>query len=281
MFGMIKTLAPLIAVLGLTGVPSHAASSEGLRRSADGLSAAFSALVSDARASAIKPRARPVGSAWRAAEETGLALPEDCSDMPVVAIRDGDIYKNGTLLGRSASSYQANCDGLVAWLSLHGELFREAARISRDASQYDVAWHGDVIVWKTSGGDLYRNDVKLGHAASLVFVKRTGDVVWQDGWGYLHHNETRLGRAQGYRVAARTGDVAWQDGFGTLYRNELELGRAQSWQMADRTGDVGWLDSFGRLHKNGIMVGDDVSRYAMREDGKLIWVDSLGRTHYA
>lgn len=245
---------------------------------ADGLGASFSALVAQAKLSvaAARLQARP-----RLAFHPDTSLPENCANLPVVVIRNGEISKNGALLGRSASSYQANCDGLVAWKNSYGELYRETQRLDSNVSQFDVAWHGDVVVWRDSYGELHRNGETFGRVDRYTFVKYTGDVVWVNSHGELHRNRESLGRAQSYAVASRTGDVAWINSFGVLYRNATELGRAQSFQLADRTGDVAWVDSFRNLYKNGVKVGDGVNQFTMREDGKVIWTDSWGNTHYA
>ena len=208
-------------------------------------------------------------------------LPENCANLPVVAIRNGEIFRNGVSLGRNASSYRANCDGLVAWQDSYGDLYSGDRKVADRVSQYDVAWYGDIIAWKDSYGSLHRGGDDMGRVESYTFVKYTGDVVWMDSWGDLSRNHEKFGRAGSYLVAARTGDVAWQDSYGTLHRNGVELGRSQSWQISDRTGDVGWTDSFRNLYKNGAKVGADVNQFTMREDGKLIWVDSWGNTHYA
>lgn len=252
----------------LLAVPVHA----------DGLGASFSALAAQAKVSvaAAKLHARP-----RLAFHPGSSLPENCANLPVVVIRNGEISKNGALLGRSATSYEANCDGLVAWRNSYGELYRETQRLSSSVSSFDVAWHGDVIVWRDSYGELHRNGESFGRVDRYTFVKYTGDVVWLDSHGELHRNRESFGRAQSFAVASRTGDVAWVNSFGVLYRNATELGRAQSFQLADRTGDVGWVDSFRNLYKNGVKVGDGVNQFTMREDGKVIWTDSWGNTHYA
>ncbi|MBI4061957.1 MAG: hypothetical protein HY403_11045 [Elusimicrobia bacterium] len=233
---------------------------------------ALSAATRAARADMILAR-RPPASAD--------ALPEPCADFPVVHIRDGDIYKDGELLGRAASSYKASCEGLVVWQDAYGDLYREKRRVADRVAQYDVAWHGDVFVWSDSYGELHRNGEHLGRAATYTFVKYTGDMVWKDGWGVLYRNREQFGRADRYAVAGRTGDVAWVDGFGTLHRNDQELGRAQSWAISDRTGVVGWLDGFRRLYKNGTQVGSGVDQFTLREDGKLIWMDAWGRYHSA
>lgn len=246
---------------------------------ADVLSAAFASAASQSRAAidAAKPARAFRGGVIKHPEQ----LPENCANLPVVSIRNGEISKNGVVIGRNAQSYQANCDGLVAWKNSYGELYRGDRRVASNISQYDVAWFGDVIVWRDSSGELSLNGDNLGRVQSYTFVKYTGDVVWQDGWGELNRNREKFGRAQSYAVAARTGDVAWVNGFGVLHRNGLELGRAQSWKIADRTGDVGWLTSFRELYKNGVKVASGVDRFEVREDGKVIWVDSWGNTHYA
>lgn len=244
---------------------------------ADGLSAAFSSLSVQARQAVAFAQllARP---RFVSQHET---MPENCANLPVVSIYNGQISKNGVLLGRNASSYEANCDGLVAWKNSYGELYRETQRMGSNISEFDVAWHGDVLVWRDSYGTLRRNGEDFGRVERYTFVKYTGDLVWLNGHGELHRNRQKLGRSQQYAVAARTGDVAWRDSFGTLHRNGVELGRAQDWKIADRTGDVGWTDSFRNLYKNGVKVGDGVSQFTMREDGKLIWTDGWGNTHYA
>ena len=267
---MINRLSTLSAVvLCLLAAPSRA----------DVLSAAF------ADASVLARQARTVSVPALAHRARFLprpdALPENCANLPVVFIRNGEIFKNGVVLGRNASSYQANCDGLVAWQDHYGDLYSENRKVADRVTQYDVAWYGDMLVWKDSYGNLHRGNDDLGRVDSYTFVKYTGDVVWKNGWGDLYRNREKFGRAGNYLVAARTGDVAWLDGFGTLHRNGVELGRSQSWQISDRTGDVGWLDSFRNLYKNGAKVGSDVNQFTMREDGKLIWVDSWGNTHYA
>lgn len=246
---------------------------------ADVLSAAFSDASALARQALIAvPPMRVHRARYIPRPEV---LPENCVNLPVVAIRNGEIFKNGVSLGRSASSYQANCDGLVAWQDSYGDLYSESRKVADRVSQYDVAWFGDVLVWKDSYDNLHRGGDDMGRVESYTFVKYTGDVVWKDSWGDLSRNHEKFGRAGSYLVAARTGDVAWQDGFGTLHRNNQELGRAQNWQISDRTGDVGWVDSYRNLYKNGAKVGSDVNQFTMREDGKLIWVDSWGNTHYA
>lgn len=277
MITRISTLSA--AVLCLLSAPLRAQPSEALRLSADSLSASFSELSALSR----QARAAALGAGIHRARFIPRPdpLPENCADLPVVAIRNGEIFKNGAGLGRNASSYQANCDGLVVWQDSYGDLYVESRKIADRVSQYDVAWHGDVLVWKDSYGGLHRGSDDLGRVDSYAFVKYTGDVVWKNSWGDLYRNREKFGRAGNYAVAARTGDVAWQDGFGTLHRNDRELGRAQSWQISDRTGDVGWLDSYRNLYKNGDKVGSDVNQFTMREDGKLIWVDSWGNTHYA
>ena len=267
------------AVLCLLAAPLRAQPSEALRLSADSLSAAFNDLSAVAR----QARVAALGARIQRARfvPSHDSLPENCFNLPVVAIRNGEIFKNGVNLGRNASSYQANCDGVVVWQDSYGDLHLESRSLASRVSQYDVAWHGDMIVWKDSYGNLHRGNDDLGRVSNYTFVKYTGDVVWKDSWGDLYRNREKFGRAGSYLVTARTGDVAWQDSYGTLHRNNRELGRSQSWQISDRTGDVGWLDSFRNLYKNGDKVGSDVSRFTMREDGRLIWVDSWGNTHYA
>ena len=256
---------------------------EVLRAGADNLSASFSALsllshqVRVAAQTAVPP-ALPHRGRYIPHPE---ALPENCANLPVVSIRNGEIIKNGVSLGQNASSYQANCDGLVVWQDNYGELYRETQRVASNVAQYEVAWHGDVLAWKDTYGDLHRGNDDLGRVDIYTFAKYTGDVVWKDSWGDLYRNREKFGRAENYAVAARTGDVAWMDSFGTLHRNGVELGRAQNWQISDRTGDVGWLDGYRRLYKNGNQVGEDVNQFTVREDGKLIWVDSRGDTHSA
>lgn len=266
-------------VLALIASPLRALPAESLRLSADNLSASFAALAAQSRLAleAAKPSRVHRNHVVIRPEP----LPENCLNLPVVSIRNGEIFKNGVSLGSNASGFLANCDGLVVWRSSYGELYRETQRVSSSVNQYDVAWHGDVIVWKDSSGELHRGNETLGRVDQFTFIKYTGDVVWKDGWGELYRNRENFGRAQSYGVASRTGDVAWVDSFGVLHRNDRELGRAQSWQIADRTGDVGWLDSFRNLYKNGVKVGDGVSQFSVREDGKLIWVDSWGNTHSA
>lgn len=277
MINRITTLSA--AVLCLLASPLRAQPSEALRLSADSLSASFGELSVAAR----QARAAALGARIQRARFVPRtdSLPENCFNLPVVAIRNGEIFKNGEKLGRNASSYQANCDGLVAWRDSYGDLYADTRKIADRVSEYDVAWHGDVLVWKDSHGDLHRGTESLGRVSNYTFVKFTGDVVWKDSWGDLYRNREKFGRAGNYRVAARTGDVAWQDSYGILHLNARELGRSQSWQISDRTGTVGWIDSFRNLYKNGDKVGSDVSQFTMREDGKLIWVDSWGNTHYA
>lgn len=210
-----------------------------------------------------------------------MPLPDYCPALPVVAIRDGELFKNGVSIGRDPSDYQAGCDGTVAWRDSYGGLYRETSKIADNISRFDLSWYGGVIAWTDSYGELHRGGDSFGRAENYVFVKYTGDVVWKDGWGDVYRNREKLGRAENYAAAARTGDVAWIDSFGTLHRNSQELGRAESWQISDRTGDVGWLDSFHNLYKNGARVGTDVTQFYYREDGRLIWTDSWGVTHSA
>ncbi|MEK7382025.1 MAG: hypothetical protein AAB262_01920 [Elusimicrobiota bacterium] len=244
------------------------------------LGASFSALSARVLATRLDLAARQAAYPRRFVSR-GEQLPESCADLPVVFIRNGDIFKNDELLGRYAASHKENCDGLVVWQDSYGDLYRDGVKIAAWVQGYDVSWHGDIIVWQDSYGVLFRNGTELGRAQSYTLVKYTGDVVWQDAWSDLHRNQVKLGRAQRYAVAERTADVAWLDGFGILYRNDQELGRAQSWAISDRTGVVGWLDSYRNLYKNGVQVATGVERFSMREDGRIIWVDSSGRSHSA
>jgi hypothetical protein len=243
------------------------------------LSAAFKTL--SAAAAQIGQPGQPVRRHYYRHPSAADYLPENCSNLPVVYERNGDLYKNDRVIGRSPASHKENCDGVVAWLDSYGTLRRDDQTVANRAQTYDVSWFGDIIVWTDGYGSLFRNGEDFGRVQNHVFVKFTGDLVWTNTYGSLYKNKTELGRAQTYLVAARTGDVAWTNSYGNLYKNSTELGRAQTWKICDRTGDVGWLDSFGRLHKNGVEVGTGVSSFQMREDGKLIWTDSWGNVHYA
>ena len=130
-------------------------------------------------------------------------MPENCANLPVVFIRNGEIFKNGISLGRNASSYQANCDGLVAWQDNYGDLYSENRKVADRVSHYDVAWYGDMLVWKDSYGNLHRGNDDLGRVESYTFVKYTGDVIWKDSWGDLYRNREKFGRAGSYLVAVR------------------------------------------------------------------------------
>ncbi|MDE2491730.1 MAG: hypothetical protein KGM24_12860 [Elusimicrobia bacterium] len=230
------------------------------------------------------PFARPAAPprARRYVPNPGRVLPENCANLPVVSIKDGDIYANGSRLGRDESSYTANCDGTVAWQDTDGGLYLGTGQVASSASRYELSWYGSHLAWQDSGGDLYLDGTQLDSSVSdWTFVKYTGQVVWKDGYGTLHRDGETLGDASSFAVAARTGDVAWQDAYGKLYRNHDELGDASTWRIADRTGDVGWLDAYGDLYKNGTKVASGVSSFTLREDGRLIWTDSSGDTHSA
>ncbi|MDE2142358.1 MAG: hypothetical protein KGJ84_08110 [Elusimicrobia bacterium] len=273
----------LLAAALLISAPLRAQTvAENLRAEGAGaLAASFQALSALAAKTRLDAPVRPEPGHPGRWIPRGEELPENCANLPVVAIQDGGIFKNGQKIGDHAFTYRANCDGTVAWLNDSGELYRDAGSVADHVVEFDVAWHGDTVVWKDSSGDLHRDGDDLGRAEGYTFVKYTGDVVWRDGWGDLYRNREKLGRSQNYAVAARTATVAWVDDFGNLHRDGVELGRAQTWQISDRTGDVGWLDEYQNLHKNGVQVGADVNQFTLREDGKLIWVDSWGVTHSA
>ncbi len=265
------------AVLALISSPALA-QNDVLSATFGALSVATRAMRATAAQVAVPPRHhhhRPIGLPG------ADYLPENCANLPVVYERNGDLYKNGQVIGRNASSHKENCDGMVAWADSYGSLYRDSSRVADRVQQYEVSWFGDIIAWTDGYGSLYRNGEDFGRVQSHTFVKFTGDLVWTNSYGELYRNHDDLGRAQSYLVAARTGDVAWTNSYGSLYKNSSELGRAQTWKICDRTGDVGWLDSFGRLHKNDVEVGSGVSSFQMREDGKLIWTDSWGNVHYA
>jgi hypothetical protein len=253
------------------------------------LSAAFSSLSAAARAVRVSARALQAVAGPQSLVSPGRfhprpsveALPENCQNLAVVSIRDGEISSNGRVLGRNASTFLANCDGSVAWLDQSGVLYRDEREVGRSVSQFDLSWYGSVLAWMDQSGELHRDGDNLGRVETWTFVKYTGDVVWKDSWGDLYRGRNKLGRAESYLVAARTADVAWVNGYGDLYKNSTLLGRVQTYDICDRTGDVAWLDSYNRLFKNGRQVADGVNQFTLREDGKLIWTDWRGDAHSA
>ena len=172
-----------------------------------------------------------------------------CANSPVVEISNGDIRKNGWLLGHGAVSYQTSCGGGVAWLDNRSRLYRDQTALG-EARLYEIATYSNAVVWVDRFGILCKDLVQLGQAKDYDFVRITGDVVWTDRFGLLH-------------------------------KNSSQLGKASSCQIAPLTGDVGWLDHFRNLYKNGFRVAGSVDSFTLREDGVLIWRDPSGHYHSA
>lgn len=208
--------------------------------------------------------------------------PSPCTNLPVSYLNDGNLFKNGQLLSRSAASFQAACSGQVAWMDYSGGLHKEQQSLG-PASAYEISKFNGVVAWIDQQGALHRDTEELGRHQTYQFARPTGDVFWTDSWGYFYQNRDRLtnDRTQDYKIAAFTGDAAWRDSWQDLYVNGAKLGRASRYEIASRTGDVAWMDSYNDLHKNGRKVADDVSDgFELRPDGVLIWRDGRGDLHY-
>ncbi|MBI4675979.1 MAG: hypothetical protein HY748_00150 [Elusimicrobia bacterium] len=275
------------SLLLLAQPPARAEAPETLRLSADNLGNAFETLSTEAKKTQedINRRRRSAASRRRAALAERNALPEVCASLPVVYIRNGDIYKNDEQIGARANSYKANCDGFVAWVDSYGDLYLDRKELASRTSGFDLSWYGDTVVWKDSHGELYKHSAgatkRHDRVSSYTFLRYTGDVIWRDTWGDLHRNEEKLGRDSGHKIAQRTGDVAWKDSYGSLYKNRDLLGRCSDFRIADRTGDVAWTDGYGTLYKGDKAVARYPSSWELREDGVLIWRDSSGHYHHA
>ncbi len=208
------------------------------------------------------------------------ALPENCTNMPVVYTKDNDIYKNGEKLGSDVSSYKGACSGDVAWRDSYGRIYRNKTQLGDSGQEFLIALYTGDVFWKDNYGNLHKNSAQIGNARTYAVADHTGDVAWLDDYGRLYRNGTQLGDASRYQITGHTGDVVWLDGYGTLHKNAEELGQSSNFMVADRTGDVAWMDHYSRLYLNKAQVSASCQSFNLREDGKLLWRDSNGDDHY-
>ena len=216
----------------------------------------------------------------RAVQPQPGALPENCANMPVLYVRNGDLYKNGKLVGNNVSSYKGACSGEVAWRDSYGRVYKDQAELGRSVSDFRIALYTGDVVWTDSYGRLYKNKTEIGGAQVFLLADWTGDVAWRDSYGRLYKNAKELGSANRFQIAGHTGDVVWSDSYGTLYKNLDKLGDSDNYFVADRTGDVAWLDHYSNLYLNKTRISTSCQRFELREDGKLLWVDNFGEYHY-
>jgi hypothetical protein len=216
----------------------------------------------------------------RAFQPAANVLPENCLNMPMLYVKNGDLYKNGKKLGGNASSYKGACSGDAAWRDSYGRIYKNEAELGSSAQNFEIALYTGDVFWKNSYGRLYKNSSEVGSAQVFIIADWTGDVAWRDSYGNLYKNSEKLGDSGRFQMAGHTGDVVWVNNFGTLYKNREELGRSNNFFVADRTGDVAWLDGFSNLYLNKTRVSTSCQRFELREDGKLLWVDNFGEYHY-
>jgi len=216
----------------------------------------------------------------RAFQPAANALPENCPNMPVLYVKNGDLYKNGKKLGRNASAYKGACSGDAAWRDSYGRIYKNEAELGSSAQDFEIALYTGDVFWKNSYGRLYRNSAEVGSAQVFIVADWTGDVAWRDPYGRLYKNSEELGASSRFQMASHTGDVVWTDSFGNLYKNREKLGSSNNFFVADRTGDVAWLDGFSNLYLNKTRISSSCQRFELREDGKLLWVDNFGEYHY-
>jgi hypothetical protein len=207
-------------------------------------------------------------------------LPENCASMPVLYVRNGDLYKNGKKLGSNASAYKGACSGDVAWRDSYGHVYKNETELGGSVSDFRIALYTGDVVWTSSYGSLYKNSTEIGRAQIFMVADWTGDVAWRDNYGTLYKNSAKLGGASRFQVAGHTGDVVWSDNYGGLYKNLEKLGDSSNYFVADRTGDVAWKDSFSNLYLNRTRLATNCQSFELREDGKLLWTDSWGEYHY-
>lgn len=207
-------------------------------------------------------------------------LPENCSNMPVLYVKDGDLYKNGKKLGDNVASYKGACSGDAAWRDSYGRIYRNAAELGGSARNFEIALYTGDVFWQDAYGRFHKNSDEIGSAQVFIVADWTGDVAWRDSYGNLYKNSAKLGSSSRFQVAGHTGDVVWVNNFGALYRNLEKLGDSDNFFVADRTGDVAWLDNFSNLYLNRDRISTGCQRFELREDGKLLWVDNFGEYHY-
>jgi hypothetical protein len=107
----------------------------------------------------------------------------------------GNIYKNGAKLGQGAESFQAACNGDVAWRDGFEHLYRNDVEIDGGSfveAPYEIAFNTGDVIWGDSGSGLYKNGKKLGDALRVELNGMTGDVGWLDSSNVLYKNDRRL-----------------------------------------------------------------------------------------
>ena len=116
----------------------------------------------------------------RAFQPAANALPENCPNMPVLYVKNGDLYKNGKKLGRNASAYKGACSGDAAWRDSYGRIYKNEAELGSSVQDFEIALYTGDVFWKNSYGRLYRNSAEVGSAQVFIVADWTGDVAWRD-----------------------------------------------------------------------------------------------------
>ncbi len=207
-------------------------------------------------------------------------LPENCSNMPVMYTRNGDLYKNGQKLGSNVSSYKAACSGDVAWRDGYGAIYKNETNLGDSSRNFEIALYTGDVFWRNSYGRLYKDSSEIGNARTFAVADHTGDIAWRDNYGRLYKNGIELGNSNRYQIVGHTGDVVWVNNYGILCKNQEELGNSSRFAVAERTGDVAWKDSYSRLYLNKTQIASNCRSFELREDGKLLWRDMSGEYHY-